>query len=222
MPRTQTRLDPALLVALLAAEEVTDETDVRILRAAAQAVVADGPSTFEVDDVAAAAGVGRSTVYRRYGDRNGLLAAAMAHEGRRLLDVLAEAAAPLDDLVEEIVAAFCAGVRFALAIGLADLARSDPVVLHLLTVDSGAAVAAAADHLALLAVRRDPTVEPAEARRSAEVLVRLALSFALSPDTELGEDGDLDEDAVRRHVVGVVTGRSRFDHSSSVVAAPTS
>lgn len=222
MPKTLTRLDPLALLAHMADGVDSDETDDRILRVAARAIATDGPSGFEVDDVAAEAGVGRSTVYRRYGDRNGLLVAALAHEGRRLLDALAEATAPIDDMAEEIVAAFCAGIRFAQAAGLGDLARRDDLVLRLLTVDSGPLVAAASDHLASLAVRRDTTIGTTDARRSAEVLIRLAISFVLAPTTSLSSDGieDIDEDAIRRHVVAAVAGGRQS--ASRVVAAPTS
>lgn len=207
MPKTLTRLDPGVLLERLAAEESPDDTDDRILRVTAAALVVAGPSSVEVDDVAAAAGVGRSTIYRRYGDRNGLLTAALAHEGRRLLDVLAEAAAPLDDVVSEITAAFSAGVRFARAADLAGVARRDPVLLHLLTVDSAPLVRAAAEHLATLANRRDPIIDPDSARRAAEILIRLALSFALSPTSALdGDDGEVDDVAVRSHVAALVAG----------------
>lgn len=218
MPRTETRLDPQTLIELLARDEPSDEIDDRILQAAARAILRDGPSAFEVDEVAAAARVGRSTVYRRFGDRNGLLVSALAHEGRRLLDLLAETGSPIGELSEEIASAFCTGVRFASLTQLADLARRDSVLLHLLTVDSAPLVAAASEHLADLAQRRHAGLDRLEARRSAEVLVRLALSFTLSIDTSLGTSGDVDEEAVRRHVVGLVG----VQLSPRVVAAPTS
>ena len=101
------------------------------------------------------------------------------------------------------MAAFCAGLRFARATGLADLVRRDPLVLRLLTVDSAPVVGAARDELASLAIRRDPTIDAVTAAASAEVLIRLAISFVLSPESVLSPDGEVSEDAIRRHVVAL-------------------
>lgn len=214
MPKSLTHLDPARLVELLAAGDDNDRTDDRILAAAARTMLSVGLEAFEVDDVAASAGIGRSTVYRRFGDRNGLIAAAMAHEGRRLLTALAAAVGPAgvgtdapdapDDVEGAVAAAFCAGLTLARVTGLADLVRSDDRLLRLLTVDGAPLVAAAADHLAELAMQRIAGLDGDDVRRRAELLVRLAISFLVTPESALGLDGEACEAVVRRHVAPLV------------------
>lgn len=208
MPKETTRIDTdALLERLVGGGG--DRTDDRILGAAGRMLVLGGLGSVEVDAVAAEAGVGRSTVYRRFGDRNGLLAAALAHEARRFFTVLAESVSVRDDVEDQVVTAFCAGLRLARASGLTELLRTDPLLLRLLTVDGGPVLAAARDQLAGLAMARDDRVPAAEATRAAEVLVRLAISFVLTPETALDLDGAGCEDAVRRHIAAVVTPRPR-------------
>ena len=204
MPKELTRVDPAVLLERLAERPPVDGTDERILAAAGQMLLVEGLAGLEVDQVADRSGVGRSTVYRRFGDRNGLIAAALAHEGGRFLTVLAASVADAGDVVDEVATAFCAGLRLARVSGLADLVRSDPLLLRLLTVDSGPVVAAARDQLVMLALRRDPSLDRHEAACDAEVLVRLAISFVLSPSSALDLEGDGCEASIRRHVAALV------------------
>ncbi len=186
-----------------------DGTDERILGVAADLLRVHGLTGLEVDEVAARAGVGRSTVYRRFGDRNGLITATLAHDGRRLLRALADAVsggagADTIDLVDEVTAAFCAGLRLARDGGLSDLVRRDPLLLRLLTIEGGPVLAAARDELASLACRRIPGLEPAVARSTAEVLVRLGISFVVAPDSVLDPDRPEDEALIRRTVGALV------------------
>ena len=137
-------------------------------------------------------GVGRSTVYRRFDGRNALIAATVAHEARRFLGVLAEHADPSAPLVDQVADAFVTGLRVARATGLDTRLRDEPLLLRLLTVDAGPVVAAAADHLVALhranssgaGAHADADV----ARATAELLVRLAISFVLTPETVLDDD----------------------------------
>lgn len=204
MPKEATRVDPLALVTLLLERPADDQTGDRILAAAGELLVRDGLGSLEVDEVAQRSGVGRSTIYRRFGDRNGLIVAALATEGVRFFRVLAEAVAPVEDLTEEVVAAFCAGLRVARARGLDRLLRTDSLLLRLLTVDGQAVVTAASEYLTALAVQRDPDIDIVDARRVTELLVRLAISFILVPETALDVDGDISEDAIRRHVAPLV------------------
>ena len=207
MPKEATRVDIAAVLTRLASEPVGDETDDRILRAAGAMLLGEGLAGLEVDDVAERSGVGRSTLYRRFGDRNTLIAAALAHEGRRFFTALADAVAAEDDIVEQVVEAFCAGLRLARAGGLADLLRTDPLLLRALTVDGGLIVAAAREQLVALAGGRHPGVEVARVERNAEILVRLGISFVLTPESVLDLDGERGEESVRQIVSPLLTGR---------------
>ena len=206
MPKEATRVDIVAVLSRLAMEPVGDETDERILRAASTMLLGEGLAEFEVDDVAARSGVGRSTLYRRFADRNTLIAAALAHEGRRFFTALADAVAAEDDIVDQVVDAFCAGLRLARAGGLADLLRTDPLLLRALTVDGGVIVAAARSQLVALAGGRHPEVDAADVERNAEILVRLGISFVLTPESVLDLDGDGCERSVRQ-IVAPLRGR---------------
>jgi len=201
VPRTATQVDAdAVLHALLHRQvEADDDVDRRILDAAGSLIVDVGLDDLEVDDVAAAAGVGRSTVYRRFDGRNALLAATVAHEARRLLATLADAVAGIDDPGEQVVVAFCTGLRVARATGVAGRIRDEPLLLRLLTVDGGPVLAAARGQLAELAVALDPSLDRADAEATAELLVRLAVSLVVTPDSALDLD-DGCERTVRRYL----------------------
>lgn len=200
MPKVATRVDAdAVLAALMDRSADTEDVDRRILDAAGRMLVDVGLEDLEVDRVAELAGVGRSTVYRRFDGRNALLAATVAHEAQRLLGALADAVAGIDEPREQLVAAFCAGLRLARATGLAERIRDEPLLLRLLTVDGGPVLAAASDQLAMAAHDLDPTVDDREARETAELLVRLAISLVLTPQSALDLD-DGCEDTIRRHL----------------------
>lgn len=200
MPKVATRVDAdAVLAALMDRPADTEDVDRRILDAAGRLLVDVGLEDLEVDRVAELAGVGRSTVYRRFDGRNALLAATVAHEAQRLLGALADAVAGIDEPEEQLVAAFCAGLRLARATGLAERIRDEPLLLRLLTVDGGPVLAAASDQLATAAQDLDPTVDDRAARETAELLVRLAISLVLTPQSALDLD-DGCEDTIRRHL----------------------
>lgn len=203
MPRTSTQVDPdAVLVALRRHEAVpgvVDDVDERILDAAGRLLVDVGLADLEVDAVAEAAGVGRSTVYRRFDGRNALLAATVAHEGRRLLAALGDAVAGIDDPEDRLVVAFCTGLRVARATGIDERIRDEPLLLRLLTVDGGPVLAAARMQLAQVARQLDPAIDRADAEATAELLVRLAVSLLVTPESAMDLDSAC-EDSIRRHL----------------------
>lgn len=202
MPKVSTHVDPgAVLLALVGRDPAsTTDVDERILDAAGRLLVDVGLEDLEVDRVAELAGVGRSTVYRRFDGRNALLAATVAHQARRLLTTLADAVAGIDDREDQLVTAFCTGLRFARATGLAERIRREPLLLRLLTVDGGLVLLAARSQLAELAASVDPTVDPNEAAATAELLIRLAISFVVTPETTLPLDDETCEATIRQHL----------------------
>jgi AcrR family transcriptional regulator len=199
VPKVATRVDADAVLTALVTRPTAEDVDLRILDAAGRLLVDVGLEELEVDQVAELAGVGRSTVYRRFDGRNALLAATVAHEAQRLLGALADSVAGIDDPEEQLVAAFCAGLRLARATGLAERVRDEPLLLQLLTVDGGPVLAAASMQLAAAARGLDPTVDDRTARGTAELLVRLAISLVLTPESALDLD-DGCEDTVRRHL----------------------
>lgn len=180
MPRTPTAVDLGEILASLAGE-APDPTAVEILDAASEEILRHGATDFALDAVVEASGVARSTIYRRFGDRNGLLTEAVAHQARRFFDELAAAVDGVDSLADRVVDAFARGLAFAEATGLAALIRRDPVLVRLLTLDGEAIVSASRDQLVALAASRGVPVADPVAATVAEVLVRLAISYVVTP-----------------------------------------
>lgn len=204
MPKAATRVDVAALLVGLAVPRTSDDVEGRVLDVAADLLLRQGLSGLEVDDVASQSGVGRSTIYRRFGDRNGLISAALAQEGRRFFAALAAAVEPIDRLEDQVVAAFAAGLRLVRRGDFGSLLRTEPLLLRLLTVDGAPIVAAARDQLVAEAVRRRPAIDPVRAAGAAELLVRLAISFVVLPQTALDLDDEVIDETVRRHLSPLV------------------
>ncbi len=111
--------------------EVERTTRQRILVAARDLLVARGVRRVSMDEVAAAAGVTRMTVYRYFGDRESLVEAAFLHLAESLEAVaadLGDKARPDVDtflgLIGEIVGALPAGLQAAMA----ELEKAHPEV----------------------------------------------------------------------------------------------
>ena len=161
--------------------EVPADSD-HILDAALALAAASGLKHLTMDDVARRAGVGRMTVYRRFGTRDALVDALAGREARRCLAEL-DAASPVDaPLEEQVVAGFTTAIRLTREHPLlARLARVEPdSVLEAFTTGPlfGLCVDFLADRL------RRMGADPAPA----ELLVRIAISFVLLPDTQLDVD----------------------------------
>jgi AcrR family transcriptional regulator len=67
----------------------------RLLDVTARLVAEQGAANVTMDAVAAAAGVGKGTVYRRFGDRTGLMQALLDHAGRAFQQAFISGPAPL-------------------------------------------------------------------------------------------------------------------------------
>lgn len=67
----------------------------KLLQAASRLVAEHGASNLTMDAVAASAQVGKGTVFRRFGDRNGLLVALLDHEETQLQEAFLTGPPPL-------------------------------------------------------------------------------------------------------------------------------
>ncbi|MFD2028530.1 TetR/AcrR family transcriptional regulator [Promicromonospora aerolata] len=74
----------------------------RILAAAEELVAAKGVAALTMNEVAAAAGVGVGTVYRRFEDQGGLVEAMMDERERRLQEAMASGPPPLGPGAEPV------------------------------------------------------------------------------------------------------------------------
>jgi AcrR family transcriptional regulator len=176
------------------AEGPGDAVSDRILDSALDLAAASGVEHLTMDAVARRARVGRMTVYRRFGDKQALVAALGAREGRRCLAELDAATGPDAPIAEQVAAGFVTSLRLAREHPLLSrLARLEPeTVLSALTEDGGALFGLAREYLAnrLRQSQRAGVLGPIEVEVAAELLVRLALSFVLIPESTLPLDDD--------------------------------
>jgi TetR/AcrR family transcriptional regulator, repressor for uid operon len=192
-------------------ESPADPISERILDAALELSAEAGIRALTMDDVATRAEVGRMTVYRRFGDRSHLIEALNVRETRRCLAVL-DAATRADDPIEDQVAAgFVASIRLAREHPmLKRLSRDEPEsVLRSLVADDSAMFVGARYFVAerLRASQRAGVLGPIEIDETAELLVRLGLSFALIQETVFPlEDDEYLGDLARRLIAPALRG----------------
>jgi AcrR family transcriptional regulator len=172
-------MTPTLLARALTAEVPADSD--HILDAALSLAAASGIKHLTMEDVARRAGVGRMTVYRRFGTRDALVDALAGREARRCLAEL-DAAAPIDaPAAEQVAAGFTTAIRLTREHPLlARLARVEPdTVLEAFTETSLLEMCTAflTDRLERMGMKADEQL--------AELLVRVAISFILLPDTRI-------------------------------------
>jgi AcrR family transcriptional regulator len=192
-----------------------DATAARILDAALALAAESGLRHLTMDDVARRAGVGRMTVYRRFGDRQRLVDALAAREAAAVLAALDAASRPDDPIDEQVAAGFATAIRLAREHPLLNrLARIEPdAVVWALRDDGSALFATCRAQLAerLRAAQRAGVLAGAAAvDQAAELLVRLVVSFVLVEDTVLPLDGEEAARAVARRLVApMLSGQTR-------------
>ena len=165
----------------------SDKTSRRIINAARDLIAMHGFRRTSMDDIAAAATVGRATLFRRFTNRDALIRAVIFGELQRILDRFDAETEAIDDPSEYIVAGFLIILR---EVHDNDLLRRVLVtdaerVLPLLTVDADAAMQLgyAFARQALTRARQAGIELTADEAVLAELLTRIAQSFALTPET---------------------------------------
>jgi len=188
-------------------------TDVAILEAALEQFAATGVRRTSADDIARRAGVNRATLYRRFGGRDQLLAAAYLHEAGRVLEELTRRVPDVPDGPDaHFDPAANVVTMFTEAVGLM---RGHALLRRMLEADgeqvARSMTAGAADVLAFAAdtlahrVRElhhwRGTEPPADPRDLGHTVARLIHSLVLTP----GGGPDLDSPrAARRYAEAVI------------------
>ena len=179
--------------ALASPEPATDPASERILDAALELAAASGLRHLTMDAAASRAGVGRMTVYRRFGDREGLIDALAARESRRCLAELDRAVDPSLPVAEGIARGFVASLGLIRTHPLLDrLARHEPeAALAALNAGGGAILVMGREFVAARlrdAQARGDLDAAVDTTQAAELLVRLGFSFLLMPESSLPLD----------------------------------
>ncbi|CAM3956276.1 TetR/AcrR family transcriptional regulator [Kibdelosporangium persicum] len=185
----------ALLELVLAAGRAPDPVGESILDAALAEFLDYGLRRASVDSVARRAGVSRATVYRRFENKDVLVQAVLVRECRRFFGSVADAVAQLPTARERLVEGFVVGMRYTRRDPLLSrLLSTDPeALLPYLTVNGGLVVAVARDFLVGQAQALPDGDKPVAGREPAgvaELFVRLAISFTLTPDSCIPLDDD--------------------------------
>lgn len=205
----------ALLARALDAEASppADETSRRILDGALEAAAASGIKHLTIDEVARRAGVGRVTVYRKFGDRQRLIEALGVREAQRCIAILDEATTPEQPLEEQVAEGFVAGLRMLREHPLLSrLVEHEPdVLLDALTNPRAALFPLARAYVASrLAAAKDAGAGPRndlDLLQVAEAYLRITVSFALIPDTILPlDDEEAARETARRLIAPIVRG----------------
>jgi AcrR family transcriptional regulator len=166
-------------------ETADDAMSERILDAALALAAASGLRHLTMDDVARRAGVGRMTVYRRFGTKAALVDALAVRECRRCLATITAAIDPAAPFLDRAASIFVAVLGVIREHPLLErLARVEPeALLSELTRDRSAVFRLVREFLieqiqAGELVAGDPAV-------LAELGLRLGASFVLMPDSVL-------------------------------------
>jgi AcrR family transcriptional regulator len=182
-----------------------DATSERVLDAALELAAAAGLQHLTMDDVAQRAGVGRMTVYRRFGSRTALVDALAVRECRGCLERIAAAIDPAAPADERIAAQFTETLAVIREHPLlAHLAHFEPEsLLRELTRDGSAVFRLVREFLIGLIAdgQRAGELVPGDPAIHAELALRLGASFVLMPDSVLPLD---DEQATRETIRALI------------------
>jgi AcrR family transcriptional regulator len=175
---------------------VTAAPPARLTDIALDCIAAYGVRKTSVSDVADRAGVSRSTVYRVFGDKEGLMQAVAAAEMARFIDELNRAVpwdAPLRDALEQAVAFTIRYLQNHAA--FQRILRQEPEELIDVVLERPIA-----SELSLQPLLRIAAAERLKAARfrfrvpteqAAEWLLRVALSLLLAPTTSLDTPAEI-------------------------------
>lgn len=165
-----------------------------LLRAAGERFVANGIRATTMEDIAAAAGAGKATLYRYFPNKDGVIEELLAREGRRLQRHLMAARDGAGGGLDGIRAAFIAGVRFLTThpILLAGREEEPAVLLERVLAAGGPLVEPSLEFFAtsIRVAASDSQVARVDADVAAEIIVRLTLSYFILPPMVLDVDDD--------------------------------
>ena len=184
--------------------DTPDDAMTAILDAALAEFERVGIRKARVEEIARAARVGRATVYRRFADKNALVAAALLRKFETFMAQLDEVMSEQPDIEDSLVEGFVALRRFTRDDPLLSrlLAVEPETVLPFMTIDAGAVMATARDYLVRRirdAGRQLP--DGVDVEVAAEMAVRLMHSLIATPKGVIAQDDESTRDFARRYMV---------------------
>lgn len=193
-----------LFVELIAAED--DAVDARVLDAAAELIGEHGEHVVTMTDVGERSGVGRATIFRRFGSKQTVIDRMLQRELRKFVVDLINASAECETRSDVLTELLVQAVSFA---------RTNPVVRRLVaseperlvqfarSEESASMLIARALILGLVKRFEAASTTPHEMEHVADVVAHLAIGYALVPNSSL----DLsDEDHLRRTIGAILSG----------------
>ena len=177
-----------------------------ILDAALDAMTTFGIARLSLRDVANRAGVSRQTVYRYFTTKDEVVAAVILREEEALLELVRAAGQPHADLRSALGAALNGVLQAASEHPLLQrLLDTEPErLLPFLMSDQAPVLSAATPALTELLLERVPDLGDARARRAADALTRLVVSWVVNPPADRPEV--LAADAAAAFSAGLVAG----------------
>lgn len=160
-----------------------EASDARILDAALHLIGEYGEQRLTMDDVAAKAKVGRRTVFRRFGSKDGLLTRVYHREVLKAVEQIGAAADEGVDGVDALAAAFVCLVEYSTSHPvIRRLARAEPETLtELWRTGSPSGHDMALLLLTSVAVQVQLPLTPAQVERACELLAALLFAEQLIP-----------------------------------------
>ena len=193
-----------LFVELIAAED--DAVDARVLDAAAELIGEYGEHVVTMTDIGERSGVGRATIFRRFGSKQTVIDRMLQRELRKFVVDLINASAECETRSDVLTELLVQAVSFA---------RTNPVIRRLVaseperlvqfarSEESASMLIARALILGLVKRFEAPSNAPHEMEHVADVVAHLAIGYALVPNSSL----DLsDEDHLRRTIGAILSG----------------
>ncbi len=196
MSLTTTRLAPLVTEALLGASSETNATNEAILTATVECIGRFGLDRFSIEDVAQIAGVGRATVFRRFGTKEEIVRRTIAREGMALLEELKSSVAGIENPSERIVEFGVTAARLRRDHPIMSRLVADGSILSLLDDRPVVSLLRSTAERELAALYPDQDVD---IEALAEVCIRLFGSLCVLPDFGLRTD----DETIRRLIRAV-------------------
>ena len=189
-----------------------------LLDATADLLARHGVNRWSVDDVAVNSGVGRTTIYRRFDGRDDLVHAALGREIHRVFEAISEQVGADGDLEDRLVDGFMVAINGISDSPLARLLRTDPGLARAVLTDGELLRFARIVLVKLYLDTRsysDPD-DPDDAALVAEVLVRLATSFLLTPESIIDHSNEVTARRAVRRVIAPLLRSTRAPQTTGV------